>query len=363
MNQLTTLPADHWLNKRIFWHVLGWQALLFVGCYFIFGSIYWLALYVNSAGEYNFWDQSIVNYGTKAMVTVLIYWLIFVKFKHWPLRKRLLTHLFTLPLFLVGWLFVYHRICDLFGIGYLGGRGLVWDVYIPFLFYFIPFGIFHFYEYLTKSQRQERKAMELRQLALQSEVNALKAQLEPHFLFNTLNSISASVPPQMEHTRELIAKLADTFRFGLQSSESETVPLREEILFLKTYLDLEKRRFGERLVPQFNVDENLMEHPIPPMLLQPLVENAIKHGVGNSVDPVTVGISVKRVGEELQFAVSDTGEGNPGELDGDLFMKGIGLRNTQLRLEKQFDRSLKITKNHPKGLVFSFSLPLIWVGY
>ena len=195
-------------------------------------------------------------------------------------------------------------------------------------------------------------------MALQSEVNALKAQLEPHFLFNTLNSISASVPPQMEHTRELIAKLADTFRFGLQASESETVPLREEIRFLKTYLDLEKQRFGERLIPVFEIEKNLMEQPIPPMLLQPLVENAIKHGVGNSVDPVTVGIHVKRVGEELHFTVSDTGESSPNGLDSAVFMKGIGLRNTQLRLEKQFDKQLQIARNQPQGLVFNFSLPL-----
>ena len=358
MNQITSLPSDHWLNRRVCWQVLGWQALVFTGCYVIFGFIYWLALYVNSAGVYNFWDQSIINYGTKAMVTVFIYWLIFVKIRDWPLQERLLMHLFTIPMFLIGWLFIYHFICDLFGIGYLGGRGMVWDIYIPFLFYFIPFGIFHFYEYLTKSQQQERRAMELRQAALQSEVNALKAQLEPHFLFNTLNSISASVPPQMEHTRELIAKLADTFRFGLQASESETVPLNDEILFLKTYLDLEKQRFGERLIPVFEIDESLMDQPIPPMLLQPLIENAIKHGVGNSIEPVTVGLSVKRVGEELHFAVSDTGDSSPNGLDEKVFMKGIGLRNTRLRLEKQFDRSLQVAKNHPRGLTFSFQLPI-----
>ena len=102
MNQLANISDDHWLQKRVFWQVLGWQALVFVGCYFFFGFIYWLALYINSAGEYNFWDQSIVNYGTKALVTVFIYWLIFVKFKHWPLHKRLLMHVFTIPLFLVG---------------------------------------------------------------------------------------------------------------------------------------------------------------------------------------------------------------------------------------------------------------------
>lgn len=190
-------------------------------------------------------------------------------------------------------------------------------------------------------------------------MNALKAQLELHFLFNTLDSISASVPPQMEHTKELIAKLAGTFRFGLRSSESETVPLREEINFLKTYLELEKQRFGDRLVPVFQVNDALLETSIPPMLLQPLVENAIKHGVGNSVEPVTVGISVSRVGERLRFEVSDTGGGCEYNMDGNIFEKGIGLRNTQLRLEKQFGQSLQVQKNKPQDLIFSLKLPLI----
>ncbi len=163
----------------------------------------------------------------------------------------------------------------------------------------------------------------------------------------------------MERTRELIAKLADTFRFGLQASGSETVPLREEVNFLKTYMELEKQRFGDRLLPVFQIKENLMDVPVPPMLLQPLVENALKHGVGNSVEPVSVGITVKRVGEKLHFEVSDTGNGNPEGLGVTIFQRGIGLRNTQMRLEKQFDEVLTVRRNKPKGLVFSFDLPLI----
>lgn len=348
-----------WLYRKVFWNVLTWQALLFVGVYFLFGFIYWLALYVNQHGEYNAWDQTIVNYGTRALFTLPVYWLVFVKYQKKSLVKRLLIHLLTLPLFIVIWLYFYHFLCDYLGVFYLTGEGLVWDIYIPFLLYAVQFGFIHFYEFVVKSKRQEQDAHTLRQAALQSEVNALKAQLEPHFLFNTLNSISASVPPQMEHTRELIAKLADTFRFGLRSSESETVPLREEINFLKTYLELEKQRFGDRLIPVFQVNEALLETPVPPMLLQPLVENAIKHGVGNSVEPVAVRISVNRVGERLRFEVSDTGGGGEHGIDGNIFEKGIGLRNTQLRLEKQFGQSLKVSNNKPQGLIFSFELPLI----
>ena len=226
MNQLTTFPTTHWLNRQVLWNVLGWQALLFVGFYFLFDFIYWLALYLNQNGEYNAWDQVIVSYGTRALFTLPIYWLIFLKWSEKELLSRLMVHLVALPLFIAVWLCFYHWVCGYLDIFYLTGEGLVWDIYIPFLLYFVQFGFIHFYEYVSKSNVQEQTANALKQAALQSEVNALRAQLEPHFLFNTLNSISASVPPEMERTRELIAKLADTFRFGLQASQSEFVPLR-----------------------------------------------------------------------------------------------------------------------------------------
>lgn len=347
-----------WLYRRIFWNVKAWHALAFVGFYFLFGFLYWLALYVNSEGAWNSGDQTIVSYGLRALLSLPIYWLIFVKMSKQPLLHRLLVHIVAMPAYLVAWLWMYHRVCDFFDIGYLFGQGLVWDIYIPFLLYSVQFGFLHFYEYVSRSEKLRETEHELRQLALESEVSALKAQLQPHFLFNTLNSISASVPPQMEHTRELIAQLADTFRFGLQASQSDRVPLRDEVRFLKTYLDLEKQRFDERLNVDFRVGEELLDHSVPPMLLQPLVENAIKHGVGRSVEPVTVSVSVSRVGKELEFAVSDTGTGYDGKLGNGLFSKGIGLRNTKLRLEKRFGRGLYVKRNEPQGLTFWFKIPL-----
>lgn len=348
---------DTWFYRRLFWNVDGWHLLSFLGTYFLFGLIYWFALLVNASFEWNAWAQTIVSYFTKALLTIPIYWFIFVKLKDWQLRKRLMIHLVTMPIYVVVCLLVYRGICDLVGIGYLRGTGTVWDIYIPFLLYFVQFGFLHFYEFFRRSEKLRQAEHEMRQLALQSEVNALKAQIQPHFLFNTLNSISASVPPQMERTRELIANLADTFRFGLQASQSDRVPLRDEIHFLKTYLGLEKQRFGERLNVDFQVDERLFDHPVPPMLLQPLVENAVKHGVGPSMEPVTISIAVERVGGELQFSVSDNGPGCDGSLDKVMDGDGVGVRNTKLRLEKVFGTKLNVRKNIPQGLTFNYEIP------
>lgn len=352
--------TETWLHRRLFWEVKGWHLLSFIGTYFLFGLIYCLALLFNSNFEWNPAGQTFISYSTKALLSAPIYWLIFVKLKNRPLPNRLLIHLLTMPVYIIISLFVFQVLCDVFGIGYLRGVGIVWDIYIPFLLYFVQFGFLHFYDYFSRAEKHREAEHEMRQLALQSEVNALKAQIQPHFLFNTLNSISASVPPEMERTRELIAQLADTFRFGLQASQTDRVPLREEIHFLRTYLKLVKQRFGERLKVDFQVEEELLDHSVPPMLLQPLVENAVTHGVEPSVHPVTVSIGVKRVGEGLRFSVADTGPGyGGGNVEKMSSENGIGLRNTRLRLEKVFGKKLTVRTNEPRGLIFEYEIPLL----
>lgn len=270
MNQPTTILSRHpWLRRRLFWNIEAWQALVFIAFYVVFAAIYWLALYINSGGSWNPALQTTISYSLRAALSLPIYWLLFVRLKHWPLLRRLVVHLVTMPAFVGLWIVLFHWVCDAFDIGYLQGQGLVWDIYIPFLLYSVQFGFLHFYEFVNRSQLLRQQEHELRQLALQSEISALKAQLQPHFLFNTLNSISASVPPEMERTREMIAKLADTFRFGLQASQCDRVPLRDEMHFLRTYLDLEKQRFGPRLQASVCVADDLLDTPVPPMLLQP----------------------------------------------------------------------------------------------
>jgi len=195
---------------------------------------------------------------------------------------------------------------------------------------------------------------ELRQAALKSELAAIKAQLNPHFLYNVFNAINASVPAENEKTRDMIAQLSDLFRYQLQASQQELVPLREELDFVKKYLDLEKARFEDRLKIQIKVPQELMEEKIPPMLLQPLVENSVKHGLSSLIEGGTISISIFKEDGKLKFEISDTGIGIENKTEA--FDKGIGLTNTKLRLQKMYQAQLELLDNTPQGLKIRFAL-------
>ncbi|QIL77592.1 sensor histidine kinase [Hymenobacter sp. HDW8] len=302
----------------------------------------------------------LLDYPLKALWTLPVWWLFF----RTPLDKaawstKLLVHLVAGPLWVTGWFVSYYALLGWLGESGISGNGRVWDMYIPALFYCVQFGLLHVARYTQQLRLQSQREQQLQVQAHQSEVSALKAQINPHFLFNTLNSISASVPPELETTRELIARLAHTFRFALEASRQEQLPLGDEISFLRSYLELEKSRFGERLSVAFQVDEALHTQLLPPMLIQPLVENAVRHGLAPSVAGGMVLIHVSRVSAGLRVEVADTGVGIK-EVPSDLLMPSarVGLRNTHARLLALGSAGLKITQNAPHGMRVSFVLPL-----
>ena len=204
-------------------------------------------------------------------------------------------------------------------------------------------------------QNQRLQKLQIQSLKQENEMKVLKSQIEPHFLFNTLNSISASVPASLENTREMIAQLADTFRYGLATSERKVVRLEEEMNFIKTWLSLEKARLGSRLEVVFDIDERCLDFNIPPMLLQPLIENALEHGIGPRVQGGMVRIECKKEASHICMAVSDTGVGYAGELQ-DIFAKGIGVSNIARRLKLLFNETLMVERGD-EGLKFWFKVP------
>jgi two-component system, LytTR family, sensor kinase len=350
------------LQRPLIGGIRVWQLLALLGFYAFFAFQYWLALWYTSDGHNNAWREALIDYFLlKLLLTAPLWWLYFVGWKTKPLRFKLLLHLLTGPLWVWAWFNGYRWVQDLRGAGYLQGSGIWWDVYIPFLVYCVQFAVFHVYGYYLQTEQQKQKEKMLMQLAYNSELNALKAQLQPHFLFNTLNSISASVPPQMEHTRELIAKLADTFRYGLKASGQEWIPLEEELRFTRTTLELEQERLKKRLQVVFEVDAALLSLPVPPMLLQPITENAIKHGIAPSLAGGTITIRVERRGNGAHIAICNTGLGYQGpaeDLQAAIFQKGIGLRNTNLRLEKLYGQRMAASQSPTGQLCFSFTIPL-----
>jgi two-component system, LytTR family, sensor kinase len=347
------------LQKSALWGIKTWQLLAFLLFYLFFAVQYWLAIWLTTDGASNIWQEALLDYFfLKLLLTLPLWWLYFINWKNKPIGFKIGMHLLTGPAWVFCWFHSYRFIQDLRGGGYLIGTGIWWDVYIPGLVYCLQFAVFHVYDFYLQTQKQKQKEKQLMQAAYNSEVNALKAQIQPHFLFNTLNSISASVPKEMEHTRELIAKLADTFRYSLQASEQEWISLEEELNFTRITLELEKERLKKRLEVIYDVDESLLQTKVPPMLLQPITENAIKHGIAPSIEGGSITIAVKQAGNKVHISICNTGENYNGELDDTIFNKGIGLRNTNQRLEKLFGEKIIVLKNTPSGLLFSFNIPI-----
>ncbi|WP_217633875.1 sensor histidine kinase [Hymenobacter psychrophilus] len=298
------------------------------------------------------------DYTLKALWTVPVWWLLFrtpLDAAGWA--RKLSAHLLLAPLWVAAWFSSYYGLLQLLGATGMRGPGRVWDVYIPLLFYGVQFGLFHTVRFTQQLRQQHRLAEQLRFRAHQSKLAALKAQINPHFLFNTLNTLSASVPPEQEPTRALIAQLAHTFRFALEATRHELLPLREEIQFLEAYLALEQARFGSRLRVDLLIEPELLSWLVPPMLLQPLVENAVKHGISPCIAGGAVRVRLYAAGARcLGAEVTDTGVGWPQGQPPDLATSpGLGLGNTHARLLALGSAGLELLPHAPTGACVRFS--------
>ncbi|MDP2876145.1 MAG: histidine kinase [Holophaga sp.] len=186
------------------------------------------------------------------------------------------------------------------------------------------------YLLMTLEQRQEseRTEQELRVLAREAELKALRAQLNPHFLFNSLNSISALTTLDAKRAREMCVLLSDFLRKSLKLGERTTVALSEELDLVRNYLAIEQIRFGSRLAIEWKVDPAVADVEIPTLLLQPLAENAIKHGIAQVMEGGTIGISAALNGEFVEIHVN-----NPVDADAEAPQGlGLGLKQVKQRL-------------------------------
>lgn len=335
----------------------------FLAFYLVFAMLYVWALHFTSysfAPEgvdiIDYMSRTALDYGLKALWTLPVWWLLFRKLSHLKAVVRYSLHLITLPIWVAGWINSYYFISDLLSFGHLKGYAIGWDIYIPILFYILQFGVLHLYDETRRVIAQQKRTAELRELALKSELTAIKAQLNPHFLYNVFNTINASLPPKQEYTRELVAKLADLFRYQLRASRLDKFSLEEEIDFNRTYLELEKARYQDRLQVQWEVDSSLLDARVPPMILQPIVENAIRHGISPKIDGGTVTIEIKEQGKNMEVLISDNGIGmqeNPSTRG-----NGLGLANTRKILDRMYGQKLDIYPNLPNGTQVRFYLPI-----
>ena len=199
--------------------------------------------------------------------------------------------------------------------------------------YLISLAVGYLMTSFEASRKAERDMFEAQVLAQSAELKALRMQINPHFLFNSLNSINALVSQNPEKAREMTTLLADFFRKSLQFGSKETITLEEELSILNNYLDIEKIRFGDRLKIEKTIDPAVLPIPVPPLLLQPLLENAIKHGISNTIH----GGTVKILMEKMQNRIFITLENPIEEADAQVIKgAGMGLQIVRKRLNTIF---------------------------
>jgi LytS/YehU family sensor histidine kinase len=204
-------------------------------------------------------------------------------------------------------------------------------------------------------RERELQLMEARALAQTAQLTALRLQLNPHFLFNTLNAISSLIVTGRNRQGEaMLSKLCDFLRTALAADGSGTTSLGEELDVLQTYLGIEAIRFGDRLTVEFECPDELMDVPVPNFILQPLVENAIKHAVAPTSKPVVIRVGARREDNHLILSVSDNGGGGPATHG-----TGVGLSNTQRRLEVVYGGKARLdTMVHDQGFIAIVRIPL-----
>jgi LytS/YehU family sensor histidine kinase len=211
-----------------------------------------------------------------------------------------------------------------------------------------------------KSQERERRAAELEARLASAQLQALRMQINPHFLFNTLNSIAALVYVNPRAADEMLGDLSGLLRRSLESMEE--ISLAKELEFIGAYLNIERRRFGERLQVEQRVPADLLKAMVPALILQPLVENAIRHGIEPQRNAGIIWIEAERKDAELCLVVRDNGKGvaNANIREELAVRQGIGLANTKARLQAQYGENQSFSAGNagPQGWRVEIRLPL-----
>jgi two-component system, LytTR family, sensor kinase len=250
---------------------------------------------------------------------------------------------------IVGWLLHVAAYRNLTSIPDLYSSDILFNLPTGFMSYGTIFLISYVIDYYRRHQEEEvkisRLKAELAEAKLQvteAQLQALKMQLHPHFLFNTLNSISALLEEDPEAADQMLARLGDFLRMTLENSGAQQVTLQEELEFLRCYLEIERVRFHDRLTVNMLIEPATLEARVPNLILQPIVENAIRHGIVSRIAPGQLEISATLTGGALQLQVKDNGPGLGSAEGGRAIVKeGLGLANTRARLAQMYGSAHK----------------------
>jgi signal transduction histidine kinase len=350
---------------RVSFGVLVWTLL---------GTSFALSSYLNAARDNAnvSFKRTLTGYLADFWVWGLLSPLIFRLATRYELRKRFPRNLFIhLTVSILFALIVLSAAAPL--TWYLGYPNLIRNPTLFILWRNNAFSIYYFHQGLTiywttlvvahalhyyKGLREEEaRAARLSAQLAQAQLQALRMQIHPHFLFNTLNSIAALLHKDVEAADRMIARLGDFLRLTLKSSETKTIPFEQELEFLDCYLGIERIRFQDRLTVDVQVDPQTLTVPVPNLILQPIVENAVQHGIARQSDLGLITIRAWREHDWLLIEVEDNGPGLGKNQNGN---SGIGINNTRSRLQRFYgnDFSLKLTNSNGRGVLVSMKIPI-----
>lgn len=223
---------------------------------------------------------------------------------------------------------------------------LFWRGFVGVMVYLVLVLIYYLISYARSLQERAQAEAKLRTLVKESELNMLKSQINPHFLFNSLNSISSLILSNPEEAREMIIRLSDFLRYSLKHRENEFVTLEDEIGRIKDYLSIEQIRFGDKLRYNLDTSEKCRGIKVPTMIMQPLIENAIKYGVYESLEPVSVEFSCSIKDGFLLLELKNDYDPEQPTRHG----TGVGLQNVSERIRLAYDGRGRMTRSAGEGV-------------
>jgi sensor histidine kinase YesM len=291
-----------------------------------------------------------------ALMTPLVLWLARryrIDRQNW--RQKLFLHIAMSVVFTSAMIFIHFVIC-----AFITGRTNKLTLYYAFNFiypnldrfllvYWFIFLMSHAWNYYTSYREGELRSSKLRTELAQAQLEALKMQIHPHFLFNTLHSVSALLSKDTEAARKMISRLGDFLRLTLENGGANEVSLQQELEFLKGYLEIERIRFKDRLTTTINVDPDVLDVQVPNLILQPIVENAMRHAIART-NSGEVEITAAARNGAVRIEVKDNGPGIEEAQYRGRTSLGLGLANTQARLSGLYGSNAKFElRNRPSG--------------
>ncbi len=339
------LQKSIWTLLYIIWWILPMS---------IHSFVLWKAFEYNSTITIS---DSVLSFGTLAIISLSLWYMARYTFNNtdnW--RKNIFTHLWAMSIVFIIWLSIGYGIMTIIFTDYsqIFEQTILWRILLFIPVYIITIFSYFLFSAIDKNKDQEIVKSKMEAMVRSAEFEALKSQINPHFLFNSLNSASSLTMVDPEKAQEMIINISDFFRFSLISSKQNFTTLSSELEHALLYLEIEKCRFGSRLSISAELDPRMENIEVPSLILQPLVENAIKHGVYESSKEIKICFSFVDIGDKIKISIVNGIDAN-----NSIAKKGTstGLKNVIERLELSYNQKNLLETSKTKD---NFEV-IIWI--